>query len=289
MRRTSENLPGTRVISLQSASERALCHLSRLVTNQGLDTISTDPSTGADGKGECHDEHLPDEDSAGHRRLRRSRAGRPEGRGHSRKDRIRVARGARRSATHVPGELPRSARLLWQALRADRSGVQEAAARAVLAGQGSRGHRSRDSPQDGGGGPGDRGVGQGTWRGPDRDGLPGRPGDKEGHRREYLRCGYPPRSLPGAGGAFARASRRPRAVCPPARRLINAPLGQELSSSRAVTSRNPLTHNGAATAHQSPRFDPKGVPHSRFSGAWRYVEEPFYTGNFREWIFHAFQ
>jgi hypothetical protein len=66
-------------------------------------------------------------------------------------------------------------------------------------------------------------------------------------------------------------------------------MGQDFSSSCAVTSRNPLTHNGATTAHKLPRFDPKGVPHSRFSGACRYVEEPFDTGNFREWTFHAFQ
>jgi hypothetical protein len=34
-----------------------------------------------------------------------------------------------------------------------------------------------------------------------------------------------------------------------------------------------------------PRFDPKGVPHSRFSRACRYVEEPFATANFREFLF----
>jgi hypothetical protein len=31
-----------------------------------------------------------------------------------------------------------------------------------------------------------------------------------------------------------------------------------------------------------PRFDPKGVPHNRFSRACRAVEEPFATLNFRE-------
>jgi nucleotide-binding universal stress UspA family protein len=58
-----------------------LCRLRLLVLNQGIDTIGTDPSMGPDGKGECHFEHLPDEDPAGHRRLRRSPAGHPEGRG----------------------------------------------------------------------------------------------------------------------------------------------------------------------------------------------------------------
>jgi universal stress protein family protein len=74
--------------------------------------------------------------------------------------------------------------------------------------EGGRRHCSRVSPQDGGGGPGGCGFGQGARGGPDHHGLPGPQGDKEGHRGEYLRCGYPPRSLPSARGALARE--RPR-------------------------------------------------------------------------------
>jgi nucleotide-binding universal stress UspA family protein len=44
-----------------------------------------------------------------------------------------VTRGARRSGAHFPEELSRDSRLLWQALRADRRGVQEAAPERVLA------------------------------------------------------------------------------------------------------------------------------------------------------------
>jgi ribonucleoside-diphosphate reductase alpha chain len=44
-----------------------------------------------------------------------------------------VKRGARRSGAHFPEELSGDARLLWQALRADRRGVRGAAAETVLA------------------------------------------------------------------------------------------------------------------------------------------------------------
>src|SRR5215207_7534542 len=89
-------------ISLCSPSGTASCRLRPLVLNEGIDTISTDPSMGPDGKGECHDEHLPDEDPARYRRVQRSRAGRLEGRGTGPKDRLRVARGARRSGAQLP-------------------------------------------------------------------------------------------------------------------------------------------------------------------------------------------
>src|SRR5215211_3451112 len=75
-----------------------------------------------------------------------------------------------RGSPTIPEELSRDARLRTQALRADRRGVQGAAAERVLAGEGGRGHRSRDSPQDGAGGSGDCGLGRGAPSGPDRDG-----------------------------------------------------------------------------------------------------------------------
>src|SRR5918997_2896647 len=109
--------------------------------------------------------------------------------------------------------------------------------RAIQAGEDGRGNRGRDPPQDGVGRPGDCGFGQGAWGGSDRDGLPGPSRDKEGHRREYLRWGYPPRSLPGPSSRLARESRSLRAVCPAARRLIKAPMGPGISKRPRVRTR----------------------------------------------------
>ena len=65
------------------------------------------------------------------------------------------------------------------------------------------------------------------------------------------------------------------------------PLGEHFSGSCAVTSRNSLTHNGATTATNSPRFDAEGVQHSPLSRSWRCVEELFATANFVEFHFYA--
>src|ERR671917_2803420 len=85
-------------------------------------------------RGGARDRNLPDEDSAGHRRLRGGRAGRPEGRGAGRRDRLGTAPRTRRAGTELlgggyPGLQPR-------ALRADRGGVSGVAPKADLAGEG---------------------------------------------------------------------------------------------------------------------------------------------------------
>src|SRR5918994_6582401 len=158
-------------MSLYSPSQTASQAISAALRQSSPLIQSTQvPRWGADGKGEYRDEQLPNEDPARYRRLRRSRTGRPESRGLGRCDRLRAARGARRSGAHFPEELSWDSRLLWQALRADRRGVQGAAPETVVAGEGRRGHRGRGSPQDGGGGPGDRGLGRGAPSGPDRYG-----------------------------------------------------------------------------------------------------------------------
>src|SRR5215211_4120367 len=85
-------------------------------------------------------------------------------------------------------------------LRADRRGVQGAAPETVVAGEGRRGHRGRDSPQDGAGGSGDRGLGRGARSGPDRDGLSGARRSKTSADGQRLRLGCAPCPLPCVGG-----------------------------------------------------------------------------------------
>jgi hypothetical protein len=64
-------------------------------------------------------------------------------------------------------------------------------------------------------------------------------------------------------------------------------LGEHFSGSCAVTSRNPLIHNGATNGTKSKRFDhEEGVAEPVVRGL-AYVEEPFATVNFRELLFHA--
>jgi hypothetical protein len=63
------------------------------------------------------------------------------------------------------------------------------------------------------------------------------------------------------------------------------PMGQDFSGSCAVTSRNPLIHNGATNGTKSGRFDPKGEQQALLSKARGCVEEPFATVNFREFLF----
>src|SRR5215211_2250624 len=64
-------------------------------------------------------------------------------------------------------------------------------------------------------------------------------------------------------------------------------MGEDFSGSRAVTSRTPLIHIGATNSTKSPRFGAEGLQHGLSSRAWRCVEEPFATVNFREPPFHV--
>ena len=112
-------------------------------------------------------------------------------------NRLRVARGARRSSTQLPEELiPEPADTMASStMRVEeesRELLRKLSWRVKVAGGAVAGSHLRMGAVDLGIGK----LGQGARGGPDRDGMSGPPEDKEGHRGEYLRCGYPPRSLP---------------------------------------------------------------------------------------------
>ena len=60
---------------------------------------------------------------------------------------------------------------------------------------------------------------------------------------------------------------------------------RDFSGSCAVTSRNPLIHNGATNRTYPPRFDAEGVPPRRFEVLVAVSDGLLATLNFREFLF----
>ena len=64
-------------------------------------------------------------------------------------------------------------------------------------------------------------------------------------------------------------------------------MGEDFSGSRAVTSRNPLIHNGATNSTNAPGFDPGGVALFRCQVITAASDELLATVNFREFYFFS--
>jgi hypothetical protein len=73
----------------------------------------------------------------------------------------------------------------------------------------------------------------------------------------------------------------------PSRRSSHSPgpMGQDFSGSRAVTSRNPLIHNGATNATWAPHFDSEGVPLCSCQVLATVHVGSLATANFRDFFF----
>jgi hypothetical protein len=62
-------------------------------------------------------------------------------------------------------------------------------------------------------------------------------------------------------------------------------MGEHFLGSCTVASRNSLIHNGATNGTKLGRFDHEGGSRARSQGLGGYVEEPFATVNFAEFVF----
>jgi hypothetical protein len=65
------------------------------------------------------------------------------------------------------------------------------------------------------------------------------------------------------------------------------PMGQDFSGNCAVTSRNPLIHNGATNSTKVPGFDTEGVTLFRCQVITAASDELLATSNFRELLFFS--